>query len=214
MPVAREVRAAASARSDVFPVSEGEALPFVDKRYVLPSRSPLLAKRRSFGPAPCHRLPCDTKKNGWMTEKPDRCPRSSGRVPYLTGQGDTARATGRPSGFCSRSQGTRYVGGSSLSAVALNRLKPIKKDRGKSPAASVYPVTPTGRPGLIHVHTGRRNARYRLHQGNPRSGLPRSPAAAPKHCSDDAWSSGGYRPTGPHAGASLRPPRAPALPRR
>ena len=127
MPVAREVRAAASARSDVFPVSEGEALPFVDKRYVLPSRSPLLAKRRSFGPAPCHRLPCDTKKNGWMTEKPDRCPRSSGRVPYLTGQGDTARATGRPSGFCSRSQGTRYVGGVFVERRGAQQAKAHKK---------------------------------------------------------------------------------------
>lgn len=102
----------------------------------------------------------------------------------------------------------------SFRVVTLTKLTPkIKKAAGTLPQPW-YLVMASGHLRLIHARNGRQNARYRLRPGNHRSGLPRSPAAVPKRCSADAWSFGGCRPTGPHAGASLRPPRAPDLPRR
>ena len=158
------------------------------------------------------RSTCDTRKNVRMITKKDPF-HPSGCVVYQTGSEGLRDVIGD---VCLLPVPGPSPKSSAISfrVVTLTRLTPkIKKAAGNLPQPW-YLVMASGHLRLIHARNGRQNARYRLRPGNHRSGLPRSPAAVPKRCSADAWSSGGCRPTGPHAGASLRPPHAPDLPRR
>ena len=205
-----------SAGSSVFPVPRAGGLPCDAPRVRPPPRTPLLSQKRSSGSAPLSRgclvppgKPLDDRKNTSGALAIHGCgPCHAAHI-----QGSRGAAGHLPGSLLlkasSKSSAMRFFILTPWHAPLTPRTNPIiKKAAGCFPAAFLCITGPSVVSGLIHGRNGR------LLPGNPRSGPPRSPAAAPKHCSAGAWSSGGCRQTGPHAGASLRPPRAPGLPRR